>query len=84
MQHAAAVLAWEAMMVSEGTSDCMHVKVGKYNNIFSQKLCKRWLQCSEEHAAADLDLESGDDGQLVAAQQLLQRHADSLLGDVHL
>lgn len=29
------------------------------------------------------DLEGGDGGQLVAAQQLLQAHADALLGCIH-
>lgn len=34
--------------------------------------------------SSSLDLESGDYWQLVAAQQLLQCHADSLLGCIHL
>lgn len=32
---------------------------------------------------AEADLEGGDDRQLVAAQQLLECHADSLLGCIH-
>ncbi len=38
-------------------------------------------QCT---TAAEADLEGGDDRQLVAAQQLLECHADSLLGCIHI